>query len=43
MNSERNEDLFDMKYVVKYLCPRNVTVVNLQGGGGNERYYVEWE
>ena len=31
VNYQRNEDLLDMKYVVMFLCSRNVTVANPRG------------
>jgi hypothetical protein len=41
VNWQRNEDLYDVKYVVRYLCPVIVTVVNPQGR--NETDHGEWE
>jgi hypothetical protein len=38
---QRNEDLYDMKYVVRYLCSVIATVVNPQGR--NETDHAEWE
>jgi hypothetical protein len=40
VNWQMNEDLYDMKYVVRYLCSEIVTVVNPQGR--NETDHGEW-
>jgi hypothetical protein len=41
VNWQRNEDLYDMKYVVRYPCSRNVTVVNPQGENATD--HGEWK
>jgi hypothetical protein len=41
VNWKRNEDLYDMKYVVRYLCSWVVTVVSPQGR--NETDHGKWE
>jgi hypothetical protein len=41
VNWQRNEDLYDMIYVVRYRCSVIVTVVNPQGR--NETDHGVWE